>query len=59
VNTITNQSGATINQTFSVTGTQNTITNFGTLNNGVTVSGTTVLTNNGSYFGATTVNAGA
>jgi len=42
-----------------VTGTQNTITNSGTLNNGVTVSGMTVLTNNGSYFGATTVNAGA
>ena len=39
MNAITNQSGATINQTFSVTGTQNTITNFGTLNNGVTVSG--------------------
>jgi autotransporter-associated beta strand protein len=39
VNNITNQSGATINQTFSVTGSQNTISNAGTLNNGLTVSG--------------------
>jgi hypothetical protein len=39
INTITNQSGATINQTFSVTGTQNTISNAGTINSGLTVSG--------------------
>jgi uncharacterized protein with beta-barrel porin domain len=59
INSITNGQGGVINQAVNVTGTQNTITNFGTLNNGVTVSGMTVLTNNGSYFGATTVNAGA
>jgi hypothetical protein len=33
VNDITNQAGAFINQTFSVTGSQNRIDNFGTLNN--------------------------
>ena len=34
-----NRAGATINQTFSLSGSQNIVDNAGTLNNGVTVSG--------------------
>jgi len=46
INNITNQAGAFINQTFSVAGSQNTIDNAGTLNNGLTVgNGVNTITN--------------